>query len=76
MGSVIRMDSMSSSDARAARINPEETGFEKACKALDALFECTAEEKRVAIQNWHASGLLTNRERNALYGLFQWEVPG
>ena len=71
---ILSIDAITRTQARAACADMVEEGFEKACKALDSLLDCTAEEKKTAIENWLASGLLSVRERNALYVLFQWEV--
>jgi hypothetical protein len=72
---IIPIDAISRTDARSACNDLGEAGFEKACKVLDRLFDCTAEEKKTAIENWYAPGLLTARERDALYLLFGWERP-
>jgi hypothetical protein len=48
-------------------------GFMKALKALDALKECSMRETVIALENWAASGLMSEAEVDALFQFHGWE---
>jgi hypothetical protein len=48
-------------------------GFERALKAVKALNVCRSSEIMLAIENWVADNMMTDREAGALYAYYGWE---
>jgi hypothetical protein len=67
---VIRIDSVNRSEVRGESTDLRESGFDKACAAITTLWELSADAKKRQLEQRHAEGKLSDRERNALHALF------
>jgi hypothetical protein len=67
------MRSVSRSEIHAQAIDAGLSEFEKALKAVKALNVCRTSEIMLAIENWVASGMLTEKQADALCAYFGWE---
>jgi hypothetical protein len=69
---VLSISSMARTSSHAWEEEAELRGFTKALKALYALKHCSLRETIVALENWAASGLMSEAEVEEMFFYHGW----
>lgn len=70
---ILSISSMSRPAIHEWERESEFKGFTKALKALSAIKPCSVRESITALENWVASGLMSEAEVSAVFAFHGWE---